>query len=520
MLTREGRRRQVRFRKKTVLYAAGVLACGNIALQALGFVYRVMLSRFAGAEGLGMYRLANSVYLVLHTGCLSGVTMACSRLSAACEATGEKGKTGAVLRLAFSVFFTLAFASAAGLLLCGDQIAAGILGNPHAAQAFPFMLLCLMLTGIENILKALFIGLECVQYTVISETGEQLVRIAAVGVLLHKVGGDCGTMAKLIFAGMAVSEVFSVLLLSLLFRRERGEAHRTAVRVDAALARQFAAIAIPLSLSALAANLLSAAGSVILPRRLMAAGLDAEQALAALGTLSGMVLPLMLLPSALIGSIGTALLPIVTAAHATGNRARVRALVGRAVMTVGLIGIPATAVLIPLAPSLSLLLFAQPLTLRYAALTGAAAVAMYYQMITSGLLNALGLQNRSVLTAVLAEFVQLALVLRWCSRPALGIYGYLLAMLLSGAGAAFFNLAVLHHATGFALRPMRRLGLPLMCGAAAGLWTRLFALLFSEYVASPVLALAMTLAGAGMLCLALLRLCGLHPLRYLAARRE
>ena len=139
----------MRFRKKTVLYAAGVLACGNIALQALGFVYRVMLSRFAGAEGLGMYRLANSVYLVLHTGCLSGVTMACSRLSAACEATGEKGKTGAVLRLAFSVFFTLAFASAAGLLLCGDQIAAGILGNPHAAQAFPFMLLCLMLTGIE-----------------------------------------------------------------------------------------------------------------------------------------------------------------------------------------------------------------------------------------------------------------------------------------------------------------------------------------------------------------------------------
>ena len=256
----------MRFRKKTVLYAAGVLACGNIALQALGFVYRVMLSRFAGAEGLGMYRLANSVYLVLHTGCLSGVTMACSRLSAACEATGEKGKTGAVLRLAFSVFFTLAFASAAGLLLCGDQIAAGILGNPHAAQAFPFMLLCLMLTGIENILKALFIGLECVQYTAISETGEQLVRIAVVGVLLHTVGGDCGTMAKLIFAGMAVSEVFSVLLLSLLFRRERGEARCTAVRVDAALARQFAVIAIPLSLSALAANLLSAAGSVILPQ--------------------------------------------------------------------------------------------------------------------------------------------------------------------------------------------------------------------------------------------------------------
>lgn len=511
----------MRFRKKTVLYAAGVLACGNIALQALGFVYRVMLSRFAGAEGLGMYRLANSVYLVLHTGCLSGVTMACSRLSAACEATGEKHKTGAVLRLAFSVFFTLAFVSAAALMLCGDRVADGILGDPRAAQAFPFMLLCLLLTGIENILKALFIGLECVQYTAISETGEQLVRIAAVGVLLYTVGGsDCGTMAKLIFAGMAVSEVFSVLLLSFLFRRERGELHRTSSKIDGVLARQFAAIAVPLSLSALATNLLSAAGSVILPRRLMAAGLDAEQALAALGTLSGMALPLMLLPAALVGSVGTALLPVVTAAHATGNRARVSALVGRAVMTAGLIGIPATAVLIPLAPSLSLLLFAQPLTLRYAALTGAAAIAMYYQMMTTGLLNALGLQTRSVLTAVLAECAQLALVFHWCARPTLGIYGYLLALLLSGAGAALLNLAFLHRATGFALRPMRRFGLPVMCGAAAGLWTRLFAHVFSAHIASPVLALVLTLAGAGLLCLALLRLCGLHPLRYLAARRE
>ena len=120
----------------------------------------------------------------------------------------------------------------------------------------------------------------------------------------------------------------------------------------------------------------------------MAAGLESEQALAALGTLSGMALPLMLLPAALIGSMGTALLPIVTAAHAVGNRARVRALTGLAVMAAGLIGIPATAVLVPLAPSLSDLLFDQPLTQRYAALLGAAAVALYYQMITAALLNA------------------------------------------------------------------------------------------------------------------------------------
>ena len=141
-------------------------------------------------------------------------------------------------------------------------------------------------------------------------------------------------------------------------------------------------------------------------------------------------------------------------------------------------------------------------------------------MITAALLNALGLQSRSVLTGISAEAMQLALVYRWCARPTMGIYGYVLAMLLSGAGAAGANLFFLRRETGFALRPMRRFVLPVLCGAAAGLWTRVFAHTFAAHFESPVAALALTLAGAGALCLGLLRLCGLHPVTYLKARQE
>ncbi len=74
------------------------------------------------------------------------------------------------------------------------------------------MLLCLMLTGVENIFKSLFIGLERVQYTACSEVGEQLIRIFAVSFLLYEYGsGDYGRIAMLIFAGMVCSEIFSAL---------------------------------------------------------------------------------------------------------------------------------------------------------------------------------------------------------------------------------------------------------------------------------------------------------------------
>ena len=145
----------------------------------------------------------------------------------------------------------------------------------------------------------------------------------------------------------------------------------------------------------------------------MAAGLDYEQALSALGVISGMAMPLLLFPVAFVSSVCTALLPAVTAAQAVGEQARVRVLTGRAVTTVGLIGIPATAVL-PLAPQLSEMFFRQPLTGGYAALLGAAAVAAYYQMATGSLLNALGLQRWNVATAISAELCQLALLYRWC----------------------------------------------------------------------------------------------------------
>lgn len=508
----------VRIRKKTILYTAGVLACGNLALQALGFLYRILLSHFAGAEGLGVYRLVNSAYLVLNAGCLSGVTMACSRLGASCKARGRGEQIPSVLRLAFRVFFTLCIGCAAIVLLGREQIAHELLGDGRCARAFPFVLLCLALTGVENIFKALFIGLERMQYTAASEVGEQLIRIAAVFLLLNAYQGkDYGVIAMLIFAGMVCSEVFSALFLTRLFRRNMPRSNMR-LPTDPTLIRQFFIIALPLSGSALIVNLISSAGAVLLPQRLIAAGLTYEQALSALGVISGMAMPLILLPIALVSSVCTALLPAITAAQAVGNSERLRALVGRAITTVGLIALPATAVLVPLAPYLSALFFKQSLSVPYVTLLGVAAIVTYYQMATGSLLNALGLQHLNVLTAVSSEILQLGLMIRLAARPELGIYGYLLAMLISGVAAFLINLFLLHRHSAFPLRPLRRFGVPLLCGATLFLWTRVFFTAFRSYCATEWGAVVLTLAGAGVLYVLVLRLLGVQLLTYLQHR--
>lgn len=510
----------VRIQKKTILYAAGVLACGNIVLQALGFLYRVLLSHYAGAEGLGVYRLVHSVYLVCNAGCLSGITMACSRLSAASEARGERGKIGMILRLAFLVFFSACLFCGACLLLGGKWIASDILGDGRCARAFPFMLLCLALTGIENIFKSLFIGLERMQYAATSEVCEQLIRIATVWFLLYQYQGkDYGTIAMLIFAGMVISEIFSAAFLTFLFRNWKMPDVEQ-VSMERETVRQFFFIALPVSASALLGNAISSAGSILLPKRLMVAGLSYEQALSALGVLSGMAMPLLLLPIALVSSVCTALLPAVTGAQATGNCKRVRALVGRAITTVGLIAVPATAVLIPLAPKLSVLFFGQSLSMPYVSLLGATAMACYYQMASGSLLNALGLQHWNVVISVGAELCQVILMYHWCAFPWMGIYGYLIAMLLTGVAAFLLNFIILYRKVGFSLRPIRRFGVPLFCGTALFFWTRVFYRMFSQICYSDITVLVCTVVSVGILYIIVLRLMGIRLLYYLSKRIE
>ena len=203
-----------------------LLCVSNIGLQLLGFVYRIFLSRFAGAEGLGVYRLAFSAYIVIHAATLSGVTMACTRLSAEWSA---QGRAGAVRQLVYRAARTfLCFFLCAGTILLGfrDWIGTELLGDGRTVDAMPIMLVCILLTGVENILKSTMIGMNRVDNAAASELTEQIVRIGAtIALLSFEQTADLGRIAVLIFTGMAISECVSAAMMVHMYRGLRLPAH-------------------------------------------------------------------------------------------------------------------------------------------------------------------------------------------------------------------------------------------------------------------------------------------------------
>ena len=77
----------------------------SICEKFLGFLYRIYLSRTIGAEGVGLYQVALSVFALLLTICASGTPITVSRLMTKYRAEGKTLKAEKVISAGLS--FTL-----------------------------------------------------------------------------------------------------------------------------------------------------------------------------------------------------------------------------------------------------------------------------------------------------------------------------------------------------------------------------------------------------------------------------
>ena len=67
------------------------LTLSNIALQALGFVYRMMLTDCAGTTALGLQSLVMQIYSIAVSVCISGLNVAVITVAARLNAAGGRG---------------------------------------------------------------------------------------------------------------------------------------------------------------------------------------------------------------------------------------------------------------------------------------------------------------------------------------------------------------------------------------------------------------------------------------------
>lgn len=418
-----------------------MLAASNLFLHLLGFAYRIALSRLAGPEGMGIYMLVMQVYAILYSVCLSGVCVSVTAISAKLVAKGDDAGIRRLVRIAIAAFILLFAIMALPVALFPQFIGGALLGDERTIQALYLVLACIFLTGIENIFKSVFHGIRQVRYAIISEIGEQLLRIGLVLMLLNRFSnGDYGHTAFLILLGMTLSEIYSsMFLLTSFLRRFVNRALRRKARPEG-LIREFGGIMLPVSATSIISNMFSSVATILFPARLVVAGFTRSAAISALGILSGMAAPLMFLPVPFINSLCTVLLPNVADSIAHNDPEGVRRKVKKALLITAIFAFPVTFLLLPFVPKLCMLLFAQPIGPTLALMLAIHTAITYFLFVSISILNAVGEQRKILTYAIIAEAFQLALVWLLTAVPELNIYGYLFGMILGDGMRLAFNL--------------------------------------------------------------------------------
>ena len=118
--------------KQSFLRGTLILVGAGFVTKVLGFVYRIVLSRIIGDEGMGLFQMAYPILLFAITLTTAGLPVAISKLVSEAEATGDERRIRNLLIVSTVIVTITGFLFTALTILLAPVIANTLLTDERA----------------------------------------------------------------------------------------------------------------------------------------------------------------------------------------------------------------------------------------------------------------------------------------------------------------------------------------------------------------------------------------------------
>ena len=287
--------------RKNIITGTLILTCANLITKCMGFFYRVFMSNAIGAEGMGLYQLILPLYMLAWSITSAGFTTTISHLAAQEYIRGQNGNIGRIVKQAVCLSLCASAAVSCVLFFGADSIALSMLRDRRAAFSLRLLALAVPFMAASSCFRGFFLGIQETLVPAFSQVLEQTVRILTIyflaGIFVPRgLSYACGAAVCGILFGELLSCGFTVWNY-FHYKRKHKFIRKPTLSSPAVLA-MILSTALPLSASRIAGSLLSTVENLLIPRQLQLHGQNTVQALSTYGELTGMAMPLVLLPSA------------------------------------------------------------------------------------------------------------------------------------------------------------------------------------------------------------------------------
>ena len=461
---------------KSLFKTVALITFFSIMTRVAGFLFRIFLSRTIGAEALGIYQVAISVFGVLLTVVSSGLPFVISRITAKYSVKNERIKKGKLVSSSLILSLIISIALCAIVLLF-KNVFANIFTDRNCIEILIVLLPAIIFSSVYSVFRGALWGENNYFALCVSEFFEQILRIF-ICVLVLGTTMSALDSAMTVAWSLTIACLFSAIFVLLLFFFYGGNLSK-----PGKVYRKVLKESLPITGVRVAGSLLQPLIALIIPMRLVAIGYTSTQALSLFGVAVGMTFPLLYVPGMLISSLSTALVPDISSALSEGKNSHIEKRIRTSVMFTMFISSFFVPLFLGVGDVIGRFLFNNILSGTLLQVAAWVMIPMGLTNITSSILNSLGLEIKSCINYF---FGAIALFLSiWFLPEVLGINAFVVGMGLSTIITAILNILMLKRKTKVKLKILKPIFLfsliTLPCAAITAFTASLLSYIFNDF---------------------------------------
>lgn len=429
-----------------IVTGAAILTVASLITRLIGFFYRMFLSSQFGEEGMGIYQLTSPVSALSYALCISGFQTAISKYVAAKK--GQEQHHSAICTFFCGLLFSLCLSLPCTALIYfnADWIGETLLSEIRTAPLIRIIALSIPFSCIHACLNGYFLGCKKAGISAATQLVEQLVRVLSVYVFCQNMmkSGHVPPLSIAAFgllAGEGASTLLSVILFTVSSRNITCEQSKKLYKEMTPLTPDILKMALIIIANRIIVNIFASAETVLLPQSLEKYGMSSSDALSLYGVLCGMVLPLLLFPNALTGSLSVMLLPAISEADEKKQTNRIRNIANKTFLFCFCLGIVCMLFFLIFGRFLGQIMFHSEIAGDYIVKLSFICPLLYLSSALSSILNGKGKNLQCLITQVLGLLIRIAFLLFLI--PNYGITAYILGLILSQFVSTLISLAFL-----------------------------------------------------------------------------
>ena len=412
----------------------------SVATRALGFLLKIYLSRSLTNELLGSYQVAMSIFGVFMTLVSSGIPVVLSRNISFYHGKQNKQAIGSIVSSGLILTGIICSVVTLVVILCPNLMRIIFTSN-ESAEMILILLPALMFSSIYEVLRGALWGEKQFFSISFTEFLEQITRIIIIIILFETTFLDISLTNKTALSLSIACIISSIHIAIINFKRGRK------LNNPKYEFKNLLKTSTPITAVRTISSIISSIIAIIIPIRLMTYGYSSSEALSEFGIIMGMTFPLIMIPSTLISSLAVTIIPSISeqSNNIDNGELKNKTILRNKINLSLKLTVLFSTILIPLFLSIgepiAEFLFNNKKAGTYLTYSAIIMVPMGISQITSSILNAIGLEMKSLKNYGISSCL---LILSIYFLPQyIGTYALIIGYLLMSTTSSIMNIIML-----------------------------------------------------------------------------